>query len=573
MDFVDTRRLTGVNLHDDSPGAVARVRLAPDEDASAAVLRWREALAEGAQALGLSLRTHARIEVDAKGVQHVDLMLVAPIDSLYAAADLAQWAVARAEGKGADLAPVLRDAAEERDLRRGAVSLADAADARGLPWLVDDEHMSLGYGHRSRTWPLADLPAPSEVSWDVLASIPVAVVTGTNGKTTTTRLLARIVRLAGKCVGNSSTDGLCINERLVEAGDWTGTGAARILLRHQDVNVAVLEAARGGLLRRGLQVGSVDVAVITNVERDHLGEWGVFDVAAMAEAKGIVTRVVRPGGCIVLGADSAALVGWARSRHFPAAVQWFSPDPEHPVLVQHRADGGAVWTVNAAGMLVRRDHDGEHALVPVADIPLTVGARARHNVSNALSAAAAATAMGIAEGPIREGLLEFGRDPSDNPGRTHTWKLPSGPTILFDFAHNLAGLSAVGDFVRALARSTIVAFGMPGDRSDDDLRAIGAALVALSPRAIILRDLPSYLRGRLPGTVPALLEQGALAAGFSRERVHHVSDECAALGLASTLANPDDLILNLLHTERDDVARWLADAGAQASPLGSRASA
>jgi folylpolyglutamate synthase/dihydropteroate synthase len=566
MQRLDARRLTGLNLYCADPGAVVTVRLSAEEDAEAALATLRATVARGLAQLQWTAQTHVRTSCGADGVLEAAVMITAPVDRLYAAAALLEWAVAAANGTPGDLAAVESEAAAERAARAGLLELLDHADSVGVPWLVDDDTLSLGWGRHGRTWPMAELPAPDVVPWAELTAIPVALVTGTNGKTTSSRLLARMAHEAGVCAGNSSTDGIYVDERIVDAGDWTGPGAARELLRRRELQLAILEVARGGLLRRGVEVSDCDAALITNVERDHLGEYGIHDLAAMASAKGIVTGAVRPDGCIVLGAESPALVAWARERSLPAPVQWVSPDPDHPVLRDHVAAGGVVWTV-ADGQLVRRDPHGDHALLAVADAPLTFEGKARHNVANLLGAAAVAQALGLPEAAIVAALRSFGRDVRDNPGRAHAWRLPDGTEILMDFAHNLAGLAAVAGLVRGLGRRPIVCFGMAGDRPDDDLRALGAALTDFGPRHLVVREQKAYMRGRAAGEVPRLLAEGATATGYAAANIHFVDSEPGALDVARGLAEPGELVVLLLHTERDAVSAWLQQAGATPTTL------
>lgn len=566
MKLVDARRLTGSNLYDTRPGAVATVEFSEDEDVDAAVERWRAAIRRGLHELHWDAVLHVRTSQAPGGRREAALMLTAPVDRLYAAAELAEWAVAVADGGEPDLHVIVQAAGQEQAARAGVLALIDRAERRGVPWLLDDDTFSAGWGRCSRAWPLAELPAPDAVAWDALGRIPVALVTGTNGKTTSSRLLARMAIEAGHHVGNSSTDGLYVDEALVDAGDWTGPGAARELLRRPEVEVSILEAARGGLLRRGLEVSGCHAALVTNIEHDHLGEYGIHDLAAMAEAKGLVTRAVRPDGRIVLGADSPALVKWASLQAFSAPVEWVSPDPGHPVLRDHVAAGGVVWTVRE-GTLVRREAGIDHELLPVADAPLTLGGKARHNVANTLGAAAVGRALGLPDAAIVRALRSFGADPRDNPGRARAWLLPDGREILIDFAHNLAGIAAVVELVQALGRRPVVCFGMAGDRPDDDLRALGAALTRFLPRHIVLREQVAYMRGRASGEVPGLLAEGARAAGHAPSAIHFADDEPGALDLARQLSEPDELILLLLHTERAAVEAWLSRAGARASSL------
>lgn len=583
-ELVDSRRLTGPNLHDLAPGAVAELRFGPEERPAAFITRWREALAQGLRVLGWQSRTHARRFTDTAGREGAELMFTAAVDRLYAATELNEWAIAEAgrAGQGAPdldaLEAVAAAAEREQGERRGALELIARAEAEGAPWLIDDEELTLGYFDAAQSWPVGELPAPDSLDWSRYQGRPVALITGTNGKTTTTRLLARMFAKAGVSVGNTSTDGLYVDEQLVEAGDWTGPGGARSMLRRPELELALLEAARGGLLRRGLGVRSCELAIITNVERDHLGEYGIFDLQGMAAAKGIVATVVDPEGLIVLGADSPALVEWAQARlakggpGLPARVAWFSLDPELPLLTAHERAGGEVWTV-VDGWLVRRREGGARKLVPAADLPCSLGGRARHNVANALAAAAAARFMGVEERAIVSALLEFGSRPEDNPGRARVWSIPlaseggGSVDLLIDFAHNLAGLEAIAATVLGLAedrgRRPILSFGMAGDRSDADIRGLGAALVGYAPKYVVLREQLDYLRGRERGEVPKLLAEGLAEGGFDEGRVSFAEDEPGAIAAALEQAEAGDLIVSLVHTEREAVQAWLKQAGAR----------
>lgn len=570
-ELLDSRRLTGPNLYGRSPGAVVTLGFDDGEDPAAFIDRWRGELGRGLARLGWSADFHVRCWKSESGRAGAELMFTAGVDRLYAATDLNEWAVARAGGEpepdGA-LADIEASARSEQAPRRGLVELLDAADARGVPWLLDDDEVSLGYFDRCVRWRIgSELPGPDAVDWSQFDSKTqaVALITGTNGKTTTTRLLARIARIAGLHVGNTSTDGLYVDERIVEAGDWTGPGGARAVLRNGDVQIALLEAARGGLLRRGAGVRSAAVAVITNIAHDHLGEYGIVDLDGMAAAKGIVATIVEPQGRVVLGADSPALVAWAQARQLPAPIAWFSLDPTHPVLTQAQSRGAEVWTL-LDGDIVRTTGSQTVRLCRADELPISLGGLARHNVANALAAAAAAHGLGFDDATITAGLREFGARADDNPGRARMCELarPAGGRVrvLLDFAHNLAGVAAITELVRGLERGagdrrTIVCFGMPGDRSDEDLRTIAAALISLEPREVILRELPDYARGRDPAEVPRLLEQGLRAV--SDVAIRHARGEVDSLALALGHAEAGELVIMLVHTERDEVDAWLRE--------------
>lgn len=573
VDVVDSRRLTGANLHTSAPGAVLELRFRSG-DPDGVIARWRSFVREGLDALGWTASLHVRRFVDAERREGAELMFTAEVDRLYAATDLNEWALARAlgqlDGERADarLQEIAAAAQAEQAARRGAVELIAAAQARGVMWLIDDDQLSLGQYADVQQWPVGALPAVDEVDWSRFRRRPLALITGTNGKTTTTRLLARMLRKHGLRVGNTATDGLCVDEQLVEAGDWTGPGGARAILRRPDIDVALLETARGGLLRRGVGVPRADVALITNVSRDHLGEYGVFDLPGMAAAKGVIASVVDRQGKLVLGADSEALLDWARGRELPGATVWFSLEPQNPVLIHALASGGEVWTI-VDGSLARCRGQSINKLCAVEDMPLCLAGRARHNIQNALAAAAAAHSLGVSDQAITDALREFGSLPADNPGRSRVWTLPRDDgrevRVLLDFAHNFAGLAAIAELVRGLIGDAQVrlalGFGMAGDRSDEELRELGAALTQFDPAWVILREQPHYLRGRKVGEVPALLEQGLRDSLYPATRIVRTSDEPSSIEQAIELGA--ELVVMLVHTEREAVARWLQAHGAR----------
>lgn len=576
MQVVDARRLTGANLHDRRVGATLELRLDEGETTTQleqALDHVLERLEWGLTKLGWSVTTHLRRHRSGRAL---DVMITSEIDRLYAAVDLLEWAARDEAELGNDaerLDRIATAATRERLGKRGARELITRAEREGVPWLLDDDQLSLGHGVRAKSWTLGHVPPPDQVDWAAHAGrIPIALITGTNGKTTSARLLARIVRHAGHHVGNTSTDGIYVDEQLVDEGDWTGPGGARTLLRRSDVEFAVLEVARGGMLRRGLVVPEADAALITNISKDYLGEYGIETLDDLAEAKAIVTSVIPPRGRIVLGADSPELVALAQRRSFAAPLVWFSLDPDHPVLVGQRRAGGECVTLVDDVVTWQRGSTSEPVLALV-DIPLTIGGRARHNVSNVLGVVALARALALPDASIVAGLREFGAAAADNPGRARVWVVPrpSGGevTLLLDFAHNLAGLASIADLVAGLSgvRGRLVSFGMAGDRSDEDLLALARALLAFAPRRVILREQEHYLRGRALGEVPGILAAGLVQGGFAAEAIAIVQDECAALDSALAETEAGELVVLLVHTDHEGVGAWLQAAGARPGSL------
>jgi cyanophycin synthetase len=577
MRTLDSRRLTGPNLHRDGAAAIVEVAFEPGETAEsidAAIAAWRAAVTAALEALGWPVELHVRVHHDDRGNAGADLVFAAPVDVLYVATDINDWAIAAANGEvPADPGERLAEwrAAAERERLPGAAALRAEAAARDLPVLSDDDSLSIGHGRHAIAWPARELPASEDVPWDRLRRIPVALITGTNGKTTTARLLARIARKAGHVPGNTSTDGMSVDERPLEAGDWTGPGAARTVLRHPDVDLAVLEVARGGILRRGLGVDRCDAAAVLNVSADHLGEYGIHDLAAMARVKAVVGGIVTPRGRVVLGADSPPLVELVERGHrFPAPVVWFSRRADHPTIARHLAAGGEAWLA-VDGRLCRARGDACEPLVAIAELPFCFGGAAGHNVANALAAAALACALGLPDPAIVAGLRSFSASVADNPGRANL-AVVAGVQVFLDFAHNADGIRSLHDLIATLRGSQrlLVGIGVAGDRDDAAIREVARAVHEMRPDRVLVRDLEHYLRGREPGEVPALLRDELLAQGTPSDAVALAASEVEVLRSGLAWARPGDIVAILVHVDRDEIQAELGRLGAIADPRAGR---
>ena len=346
---------------------------------------------------------------------------------------------------------------------------------------------------------------------------------------------------------------------LQEAGDWTGGEATRKVLRDPRVTAAVLETARGGLLRRGVALTTADVAVVTNISDDHLGERGVYTVAAMADAKLSVRHGVRPGGWLVLNAANAPLREAADRldlTHGPHALAWFAVDARDLV---GRA-GPQAWVADGA---IRVRVAGEESEVArLADVPLTYGGAAPHNVQNALAAVLAGRAMGLSDAQLREGLAHFGATVADNPGRANRFHL-NGATILVDFAHNPDGVRQIAALVHDWpARSRTLLIGQAGDRSDELMHAFVTASLTLRPDRVVLKDTDHYLRGRQKGEIPEVLHRYYTQEGVAEAAIATTADE--PTGIVATLldALPGHLLILLIHDDFAAAIAQLRAAGA-----------
>jgi len=552
----DSRRWTGPNLLSARPGAVIDAALegiAPEsfvEAWRAEARRMLEAVGWGSEAL------HARI-VRGGAI----LALTAPVDALYAATEVNEWAFdaaarrlagGEAPSQEEDAARLAALIAAERN--PALMALRDAAAARGVAFLSDDDDASVGLGTGALTWPARTLPGPGEVPWPEVHDVPVALVTGTNGKTTTVRMLAAIARAAGVRAGVTSTDGIVVNGHAVEAGDWSGPGGGRRVLRDRRVEAAILETARGGMLRRGLPVPRADAAVVTNVAEDHLGEFGVHDAAALADVKLIVARSIHATGALVLNAEEALLR--ERAAALPVPPAWFSAaGPGGAAGERLAAAPRAAWLED--GVIVVREEGASRWSVPVDAVPATFGGAARHNVANALAAVLAACALGWSRDAIAAGLAAFEPSAAGNPGRGNARTI-GGVRVIVDFAHNPHGMAAMVDLALALpARRRHVVLGQAGDRDDAAIRTLVREAWRLGPARVVVKEMSTYLRGRAPGEVAALIEAELRALGAGAAAVAHASGEVEAAREALRGAAEGDLVLLLVHSDRGSVMDWL----------------
>ena len=450
----------------------------------------------------------------------------------------------------------------ERASRPNFAAVYDEATSRGLCVTFDDESVSLGSGVGSEVWPLHALPSVDEIHWHSLSDVPIALVTGANGKTTTTRLVAAMWRTTRRTAGWCCSDGVWVDDDQLEAGDYSGPSGAREVLRDIRVEAAVLETARGGMLRRGLAVQRADAAIITNISADHFGEYGIENIRDLAGVKAIVARVLGEDGCLVLNADDPALLELA--EQLPNRLAWFSASPAHPTLDDHVLHGGDAATLHEGRVLL---HCGGvwHDLDDVAGMPITLGGTAPHNVVNVLGAALLGVALGVSVEAVRGTLVTFGASEKDNPGRLHIYRL-GGVTVLVDFAHNPGGIAALCETAMAMpARRRLLVLGQAGNRDDDQLRALVRAAWSVSAfDRVIIKELPTKLGARTLDELPQIFVQELLRLGLAREQMEVGTGEMDAMRRALSWAADGDLLVCPIHVEKAAVLAWLrelADTG------------
>ncbi|HMP38764.1 MAG TPA: cyanophycin synthetase [Roseiflexaceae bacterium] len=377
--------------------------------------------------------------------------------------------------------------------------------------------------------------------------IPVIAITGTNGKTTTARMVAHILKMNGERVGLTTTDGIYIDGQLYMRGDLTGPWSARMVLRDPTIEAAVLETARGGILREGLGFDRCDIGAVLNVTNDHLGLRGVNTVEEIAEIKSLVVEVVRDSGASVLNADDPLVVAMAE-RAGGRTIYWSMHGGESAseLVRQHIAAGGTAVVLQPGvrgDMIAIYDDEQYIPLMWTHLIPATLEGKALHNVANALAATAIAYARGVSVENIKQGLRTFTTSFFQAPGRLNVFD--EHPfRVIVDYAHNPAAFGAMRDLIERLRssyRRVIGVIAAPGDRRDIDIRE-NARIAATMFDTLILKE-DDDRRGREPGSIAALMHEEALAAGMPAERIITILDEHEAVRHALSLGRPQDLVV------------------------------
>ncbi|MBX9609967.1 MAG: cyanophycin synthetase [Gammaproteobacteria bacterium] len=455
--------------------------------------------------------------------------------------DLAARVVAAAQMVGLDICGV--DVVCQSVLRPLEEQNGGIVEVNAAPGLRMHLTPSYGTGRRVGEAIINDMFPPGED-----ARIPVIAVTGTNGKTTTVRLTTHILRTAGLRVGMTLTDGVYVDDVQIDSGDCSGPRSARSVLMHPDVDAAVLETARGGILREGLAFDRCQVAVVTNIGAgDHLGLNYITTVEDLAVLKRVIVQNVAPGGFAVLNADDpvSARMGAA----CPGAIIYFSRNPANAVSVTHRAQGRRVVLVDGDAISCVEGH--ELWRMPLADIPLTLGGRVGFQVENVLGAVAAAWGAGIDWRAIEAGLRSFVPGLDATPGRFNLLDY-RGATVIADYGHNPDAMVALVQAVSASpARRRMVVISGAGDRRDEDIRDQTRVLGDAFDRVLLYQD--ACQRGREDGEVLALLREGLTNASRTRE-VEEIRGEFVAIDRALALLEPGDLCLVLIDQVEEALA-------------------
>ncbi len=549
----DCRRLTGPGLLWKTYGAIADVFVSGDITTGSVADIWAEEARRTVDDVGWQ----AERCISRQFENGLNLAISGPIDQLYSAIFVAQvaWHYTAHRLLGttpddrekmiADVRAVMREEANPELL-----ALQQEADKRAIDFLSDDDHVSLGHGTGSETWPVRALPAFYEIPWDNLHNLPVALITGTNGKSTSVRLSAAIGEAEGIVSGTTSTDYVKIGDDILDYGDYSGPGGARMLLRDKRLQLAFLEVARGGILRRGLPLRQAQAAMVTNIAADHLGQYGVNTVEALADAKFAVARTLATDGVLVLNADDPLVVN--NGRKADRKVCWFSLDPENPEVVAARTSGGLCCWLDD-GMIHYFDGLTATPVLAAADAPITMGGLARFNIRNVMGALCLAKALGLSDQAIIGGLTNFESKPEDNPGRCNEFAA-KGARVFVDFAHNPHSVEAVSEALAHVpSKRKFLLLGHAGDRSDQDITDLTNSALAFEPDAVVIVELEEYLRGRELGDVSDVIEKTCLNSGLSPGVLRRADSPPAGTALILQDLQPDDLALLLVLDERDAV--------------------
>lgn len=485
------------------------------------------------------------------------------------------------------VARLVRQVAQEAGTARLAVRVRSTSDPHRIvvafPWLhrTRAQEMGRAVGAVLDAVPGADIEAAVSTAAARVAAaergaapttitphVPVVAVTGTNGKTTTSRMIAHIARTRGLHVGWSNTDGIYIDGALVEAGDYSGPSGAGRVLAHPEVELAVTETARGGILLKGIGLVHNDVSVVANATADHLGQQGIDTVDQLAEVKAVVPRITRKGGWAVLNADDPRV--YAMRTAIRAKPWVFSRDVDAPGVRDTLSERGRATVVIDGWVSVLRANADPDPLIELVDVPMTLAGLSRFNVENTLAATSAALAIGIPRDAVVEGLRTFLPDAEHNPGRMNFFSLPtSSPdatpvSVVMDLAHNEAGLEALVEImngVRQPGGRLLLGLGVVGDRTDDLIEKLGE-IAARDSDVVAIGHKEKYLRGRSTEELEALMRAGAERVGVTG--VPAYPTEVAVLSALVGQALPGDVVGVMCHADRQGCYDWIAEHGGTA---------
>ncbi len=455
------------------------------------------------------------------------------------------YAITAAEAMGLDVAGIdfaTDDISCPIDINGGAVIEVNAAPGlrmhlhpcEGQPINVAEDILNMMY--------------PDDSSY----SIPIVAITGTNGKTTTTRLIRHTLSIMGLNVGMTSTSGVYVGDKCIQKGDFTGPISASLILSNKTIDAAVLETARGGIVRKGLGYDLADVGVLVNISEDHLGIDGINTLEELANTKALVIEAVKPDGYAVLNADDC-MTPYMLNR-INSNVIMFSQVITNPLFKKHCKNPNNIAVFVKDGFVWMLKNLKKIPIISVDEIPITYGGLVECNIENSLAAIAALIGLKVPMDTIKKGISSFHPDVVLNPGRFNIFDMGNFK-VMIDYSHNLAGYCAVIKFIqRVKAKRLIGIIGMPGDRLDSNIKEVGELCAKSFERIYIKEDID--LRGRRGGEVAEILEASIINAGAKRENVEIILSETQALEKAMLDARPGDMIA-LFYEELEPVIQMI----------------
>ena len=555
LKLLDSRRLTGPNLFWDKSGAIIDVAI-KGIDTQKLITVWKK---------------HCRVLLNALGWKNesinsrtytggASLVISAPIDCLYAATEITEAALQLSlnefNATSNQIERILDKLRGEINKEKNPrlINLQEVAAEHNVKFLSDDEHVSLGYGKTCQIFNVTNIPKSNQINWQDIKDIPVALITGTNGKSTTVRLASSVVKAAGKKCGVTSTDYIRVADKILDAGDYSGPGGARTLLRHPDCEIALLEVARGGMLRRGLGVNQATTVVVTNVAEDHLGEYGINCLSDMVETKFIVRQAINHNQNLILNADDAGCVKFARSLN--NKIVWFSWYEDNPIIANHIKKGGSTCYVEN-NIIYYHNNKAKQQIIHINEIPITFSGAAKHNIHNALAVVALSHSLGFNTQSIAQGLKDFTSTPENNPGRGNLFEF-NGIRVIADFAHNEHGLNLMARTIKNMpAKRRLVLIGQAGDRSDSLIKGLVKSALHAKPDTLVICEMQSHLRGRKLGEIPKIIHKFALKQGMKEEQLIHAKDTIDGTRKALKWSRQGDLLLILALTNRSEIIEIL----------------
>ena len=369
-------------------------------------------------------------------------------------------------------------------------------------------------------------------------SVPIISITGTNGKTTTARMTSHILNVYGMNVGMAVTGGIYINDKCLIKGDTTGPISARTVLMDKSIDVAVLETARGGIIRSGLAYDLCDIGILTNLSEDHLGIDEVYTLEDLLHIKSLVIESIKPNGYAVLNADDPMVVQAAKRVN--SNIIYFSKQEDNIIVHKHILSGGKAVFIRNKYVTIATGNGNIQSL-HISKIPAVYGGKLIHNIENCLAAISAAYSMMVPIPIIEKAMTSFYSDEWQNPGRFNIFNIKNFRVIV-DYGHNIASYKLMGEAIKKMGASRLIGIiGVPGDRDNSTIKAIGHIAATIFDKVIIKED--TDLRNRKKGEVAKLLEEGVLSQGMRKDDIEIILSETQALDKAIGQASAGDLIV------------------------------